>query len=265
MPVSVRTPVFEGPFDLLLHLILSEEVDLWEVSLTEIVDAYLNELDRMGVGSPGASIDLETATQFLLIAATLVELKSRRLLPDPASDALDEDLALWEERDLLLARLIECKTFKNVSTDLARRMVDASRSFPRTAGVDERYLGLAPDLMAGIEARDLAEAMARAARPRESLAVTVDHIAPIRASVADALVQLVEILPSRRTVTFGELVEGMDDRIQIVVRFLGVLELFKEGFVELEQATSFATLVVRWQGGDVTADDVLVGADDYDG
>ena len=114
---AVSTEVFEGPFDLLLHLILREQVDLYEISLARIVDAYLTEVERM------ETLDLDVATEFLLIAATLVELKARRLLPDRQDVELDEELALWEERDLLLARLLECKTFKDAAGVL-RRMAD---------------------------------------------------------------------------------------------------------------------------------------------
>src|ERR671919_1453544 len=109
MPYEVRTDVYEGPFDLLLHLILKQEVDLWEISLSTIVDSYLEELERM------ETLDLEVATEFLLIAATLVELKARRLLPGLDELELDEELLRFEERDLLLARLLECKTFKDAA------------------------------------------------------------------------------------------------------------------------------------------------------
>src|SRR3954469_21282266 len=136
MPYEVQTPVFEGPFDLLLHLILKEEVDLWEISLSRIVDAYLAEVDKLG------TIDLETATEFLLIAATLVELKARRLLPGRDDVDLDEELARFEERDLLLARLLECKTFQDVASVLAHLAEDADRCYARVAGPDERYAGL---------------------------------------------------------------------------------------------------------------------------
>ena len=114
MGYEVATPVFAGPFDLLLHLILREQVDLYEVSLADIVDAYLAEVERLSV------VDLEVATEFLLIAATLVELKTRRLLPGAEPVDLDDELAVWEERDLLLARLLECKTFQDVAEVLAR-------------------------------------------------------------------------------------------------------------------------------------------------
>src|SRR5215203_2760294 len=135
MPYAVQTPVFEGPFDLLLHLILSEQVEIWDVDLSAIVDAYLVELARM------AELDLEVATEFLLIAATLVELKSRRLLPSGDDMDLDEELALWEERDLLLHRLVECKTFKDAALALQAMAGEAGLSFPRRAGVDDRYVG----------------------------------------------------------------------------------------------------------------------------
>src|SRR4029453_1580624 len=113
MPYAVQTPVFEGPFDLLLHLILAEQVDLYEVSLATIVDGYLAELGRMD------QLDLDVASEFLLIAATLVELKSRRPLPPAHALDLDDELALWEERDLLLHRLVECKTFKEAAVALS--------------------------------------------------------------------------------------------------------------------------------------------------
>src|ERR1700704_1322679 len=116
MGYEVHTPVYEGPFDLLLHLILRQEVDLWEVSLAPIVDGYLAELERMH------SLDLELATEFLLIAATLIELKTRRLLPGPSDLDLDEELLRFEERDLLLARLLECKTFKDAAAALSGMM-----------------------------------------------------------------------------------------------------------------------------------------------
>ena len=137
MPYAVSTPVFEGPFDLLLHLILREQVDIHEVSLSHIVDAYLAEIERM------QELDLEIATEFLLIASTLVELKARRLLPGREDVDLDEELALWEERDLLLARLIECKTFKDVSRILQQLADLADRSCAGRTGPDERQIGRA--------------------------------------------------------------------------------------------------------------------------
>ena len=140
MPYAVQTEVFEGPFDVLLRLILDQEVDIYEVSLTAIVDAYLTEMDKiLGVtndtDSSAPRVDLELATEFLLIAATLVELKTRRLLPDQNDGDLDEELALWEERDLLLARLLECQTFKTAASALRQMSSEAAASYPRTTGI----------------------------------------------------------------------------------------------------------------------------------
>ena len=123
MPYEVRTPVYEGPFDLLLHLILSSEVELFELSLRTIVDEYLAEIERM------ETLDLDVATEFLLIAATLVELKARRLLPDLGDAELDEELLRFEDRDLLLARLLECKTFKDAA-DAVAGLIGAVRPQP---------------------------------------------------------------------------------------------------------------------------------------
>jgi len=129
VPYTVTTPVFEGPFDLLLHLITRQQVDLWEVSISDIVDAYVTTLVDMRAG-----LDLETATEFLLIASVLLELKARRLLPGRDDVEPEEELALWEERDMLLARLLECKTFKDAAAALHRIMEKAGRSYPRMAG-----------------------------------------------------------------------------------------------------------------------------------
>ncbi|MGH9260528.1 MAG: segregation and condensation protein A, partial [Acidimicrobiales bacterium] len=186
MPYAVHTPVFEGPFDLLLHLILSEEVDLYEIRLSTIVDGYLIELERM------EHLNLDMASEFLLIAATLVELKSRRLLPQSDDLDLDEELALWEERDLLLHRLVECKTFKEAAIALSVLAGEAGRSVGRTVGVDERYVGLMPDLLEGVTPHDLRRAYLRALTPTSQPRIDLDHVAPIRASVTDAIAELVD-------------------------------------------------------------------------
>src|SRR5918995_7455487 len=139
MSYEVSTSVYEGPFDLLLSLILKQEVDLWEISLSRIVDEYLAELDRI------ESLDLELTTEFLLIAATLVDLKARRLLPSLEEVELDEELLRFEERDLLLARLLECKTFKDAARAMETLVRRADRSMARRMVPEEPFLSLAPD------------------------------------------------------------------------------------------------------------------------
>ena len=259
MPVAVQTPVFEGPFDLLLHLILREQVDIYEVSLSRVVDAYLEELGRM------PALDLEAATEFLLIAATLVELKSKRLLPQGGDVEADEELGLWAERDLLLARLLECKTFKDAAA-LDRRAAEAERSFPRTAGLEDRFLAVAPDLLAGVSVEQVRDAFIRAASPRPLPHVDMDHVAPIRASVRDALDELAAELPRLGSTTFRELTLQTSSRLDVIVRFLAVLELYKQGLVDLGQQGTFASIEVRWLGaGEDEVRAALEGADSYDG
>lgn len=257
MPYDVHTPVFEGPFDLLLHLILREELDLYEVSLSTIVDSYLAELQRLQ--NAEAALDLEVATEFLLIAATLIELKARRLLPRPESIELDEELALWEERDMLLARLLECKTFKDAAEMLARLEQEAARSVPRRVGPGEHFARLQPDLLAGVSAGDLRAAFLRAAAPRPPARVDVRHLAMVKASVNDVVAELSRSLPLTGTTSFRRLTAGLDERLEVVVRFLALLELCKEGLVELSQAQRFGDIAVRWVGRRVGAP-ALVGA-----
>ena len=259
MPYAVQTPVFEGPFDLLLHLILAEQVDLYEVRLSTIVDSYLTELARM------EELDLDVASEFLLIAATLVELKSRRLLPQSDELDLDDELALWEERDLLLHRLVECKTFKEAAIALSVLAGDAGRSVGRTVGVDERYLGLMPDLLEGVTLDDLRLAYLRAIAPKPRPHVDLDHVAPIRASVTDAIAELVDELPRVGRITFRDLAADLIERLEVVVRFLAVLELFKLGLVDLDQPVTFGDIEVVWMGYGHDGAGDLAGVDSYDG
>jgi len=257
MAYAVSTSVFEGPFDLLLHLILQEEVDIHEVSLSRIVESYLAELQKM------QSLDLEIATEFLLIAATLIDLKARRLLPTGDDGELDEELALWEQRDILLARLLDCKTFKDVATVMHDLIERAELSQPRLAGPDERFESLLPDLLEGVTPLRMQRAFLRATEPKGPVSIDLFHVAPIRASVADALELLVKVLPNSGPTTFRELVAGVTDRIEIVVRFLAILELFKQGRVDLAQAERFGEIAVTWNH-DATESD-LSPIDNYDG
>lgn len=259
MGYEVQTTVFEGPFDLLLHLILREQVDLYEVSLATIVDAYITEIGRMEV------LDLEVATEFLLIAATLVELKSRRLLPGDSDLDLDDELSLWEERDLLLARLLECKTFKDVAVVLERLHDGANRSFPRIAGLDDRFAELAPDLLEGVSPIDLRDAFIRAATPKPQPTVDLYHVAAIRVSVAEAVAELCDELPRVGRITFRELTSSLVERLEVIVRFLAVLELFKQGIVELDQPSSFGEITVRWAAQGHLGADELADIDTYTG
>jgi segregation and condensation protein A len=258
MAIDVSTPVYEGPFDLLLQLILQEKVDIYEVDLAIIVDRYLVELEQL------QSLDLDVATEFLLIAATLVELKTRRLLPGSDDGDLDEEFSLWEERDLLLARLIECKTFKDVATVFSRLADEADLSFPRLVGPDERFAELMPDLLEGTSVRRLQSAAIRALTPRPEPIVDLFHVNPIKITVADAVAELIDELPRAGRISFRHLTADLADRIEVIVRFLAVLELFKQGYVDIDQPERFGDIDVIWCAPDDASTEAIL-IDAYEG
>ena len=257
-PHVVSTPVYEGPFDMLLQLILREQVDIYEVNLSNIVDAYLVEIDKLEF------LDLDVATGFLLIAATLVELKARRLLPNPADFDLDEELALWEERDLLLARLLEAKTFKDVAQVFSRLADDADLSFPRVVGPDERFADVVPDMLEGTSVASLRNAAIRALTPKPVPVVDLYHVDPITTTVADAVAELIDELPRVGRITFRRLTADFADRIEVIIRFLAVLELYKQGAVELDQPERFGDIEVIWTA-DAEFDTGSILVDAYEG
>jgi len=242
MSYEVHLDVFDGPFELLLQLITAQQVDLYEVSLSEIVDGFLAELARLSV------TDLETTTQFLLIAATLVELKCRRLLPGRDDVDLDEELALFEARDYLLARLVECKTFSAASRVLAALEQAATRSYPRRAGPDERLVEPVADLLAGVTLAQIRQAALAGMAPRPTASVPVAHVHEDEVSVAATVEALCRRLPVAGTTSFVELTAGAPSRAHVVACFLALLELYKQDLVDLDQAVTFGHLLVRWRG-----------------
>lgn len=259
MSYAVNTPVFEGPFDLLLHLILRDQVELYEISLSAIVDEYLAEISRM------EQLDLGVATEFLLIAATLVEMKARRLMPGEDDADLDDELALWEERDLLLARLLECKTFKDAGALLDRLASRAALNFPRRVGPTDEFSGLLPDLMDGVTPDRLANAFVKAMTPTPRPAVDLSHVAPIRVSVVDIVADVSHQLRSAGRMQFRQLTAHVRDRIELAVYFLAILELYKQGHIDVAQARSFGDIDVRWTGSDDDVSTVFETVDSYDG
>jgi segregation and condensation protein A len=258
VPYEVQTAVFEGPFDLLLHLVLKSEVDVYEISLSSIVDAFVGELERLHT-----SLDLELATEFVLVAATLIELKTVGLLPGRDGVELDEELAIWEQRDLLLTRLLECKTFKDASAALARLAGLAERSLPRRAGMEDRFADVAPDLLVGVTAAQLHQAFLRAITPKPVAHVDLHHVASVKMTVTEAVEELIDELPRAGHITFRRLTQDLVERVDIIVRFLALLELYKQGVVELVQHGTFGTLEISWTGGDQRAAVDLVDA--YEG
>lgn len=250
---EVKLEVFEGPIDLLLHLVTRRRVDIYDVSLASITDEYLTALDGL------EGLDLEAATGFLVIAAALLELKSARLLPGPD---LEEDDGLLEQRDLLLARLVECSTFREAGSWMAGALERGGLRHGRTAGLEPQFLNPAPDLLERVGVVDLARAGAIALHRPAPPVLDTAHVAPIRASVADAVVDLAGRLQDRGWRSFEELCAGAAGRIEVVVRFLGVLELYKAGAVEVEQAGRFGDIRVVWTG-EADLGVVLAGVEEY--
>lgn len=259
MAVEVTTEVFEGPFDLLLHLILKEQVDIYEVSLSTIVEAYLVELERM------QSLDLDLATEFLLIAATLVELKARRLLPGREDIDLDEELALWEERDFLLSRLLDCKTFKDVAQVFSRLASVADLSYGRVAGPEEPFAALTADPLEGTSPNRLRAAFLKAVTPKPVPRIDLFHVAPVRMSVAEAVQDLCLELPQLGKVGFRQLTGALVERLEVVVHFLALLEMYKQGWIELEQYGRFGDIEISWTGGMPDEPAMAMSVDDYEG
>lgn len=254
MAHEVRTEVFEGPIDLLLHLITRQRVDIYDVSISSITDEYVQVLDDMG------DLDLETATGFLLVAATLLELKSIRLLPAPV-DLDDADLQALEARDLLLARLVELSTFRDAGVWLGAALRTGALMHGRAVGLEPAFQDLQPDLVLKITPGDLVGAAARVFAEPEIPVLETEHMSPITASVRDAIDELSRTLSVRGTCTFEEMC-GRRPKIDVVVRFLGLLELFKAGAVTIRQTGRFGSIEARWTG-EVNAAEVVAEAEEY--
>ena len=258
MPYAVQTPVFEGPLDVLLHLITKQQVELYEVSISTLVDGFLEHMDFMQreADENNLRLDLETVTEFLLIAATLVQLKTQRLLPGREDLDLDEELALWEERDLLLARLVECKTFKDASLALVALEDMAKQSYGRRAGMEERFISLSPDPLEGISADRLRRAFLKAVEPKpEPPKVTLDHVTQIRITVQDAMEEMIEQLPRLKHTSFRQLTAKYTERLEVIVHFLGLVRVVQARRSRFGTSHNFGELEIHWTG---YPDDVVV-------
>jgi segregation and condensation protein A len=257
---TVSTPVFDGPADVLLQLVNSHQVDIFDVPLASVVDAFVAELAGWEI------VDLQTLSEFLVIASVLIELKSRRLLPGSGDVEQDEELVGWEERDLLLARLLECQAYAAAADGFALLLEQAARSVPRTAGLDLDFVVHAPDLLEGVTPDQVAAAFLRATAERPVPTVDLYHVTVDTVTVSDAVTELTGILPGAGRATFRQLTGHLTSRIEIIVRFLALLELCKQGRVSLDQGHTFGDLEVAWMEGAPTA--VAVGAgtfDEYEG
>jgi len=257
----VRLDNFEGPFDLLLSLISKHKLDVTEIALSQVTDEFIAHTKRL---TSDGDVDLEETTSFLLVAATLLDLKAARLLPQ--GDVEDEeDLALLEARDLLFARLMQYKAYKQIAAVLDARLTGESRRYPRAVGLEERFANLLPEVLIGIGLEQFAGLAARALEPKPDAEITLHHIHAPAVSVREQAGIVMDRLQRSGTMTFRALCGDSPDTLTTVARFLSLLELFREGVVAFEQATALGELSVRWTGTDHDIDVDAVITDEFDG
>ncbi|MEW2285713.1 segregation/condensation protein A [Streptomyces sp. NPDC047841] len=244
---TVRLANFEGPFDLLLQLISRHRLDVTEVALSKVTDEFMAHIRAMG-----PDWDLDQTTEFLVVAATLLDLKAARLLP--AAEVEDEaDLALLEARDLLFARLLQYRAYKQIADIFDRRLDDEARRRPRTVGLEPQHAELLPEVVISIGPEGFARLAVKAMQPRPKPQVYVDHIHAPLVSVQEQAGIVVARLRELGEASFRALIEDTDDTLTVVARFLALLELYREKAVALEQEAALGELTVRWTGGDTDA------------
>ena len=243
-PFTVRLANFEGPFDLLLTLIGNRKLDVTEVALSQVTDEFLAYLHPRD-GSAAPPLDLGRMTEFLVVAATLLDLKTARLLP--AADVEDEDdLALLEARDLLFARVLQYRAYKMAAAHLAECERAAGRRHARSAELEERFVGILPPVEIGVSPERFAALAVRAMTPRPVPEVGIGHIHAARVSVREHMASMREHLLLVGAASFRELTATCDSTLEVVARFLGLLELYREGVVLFEQVTALGDLQVSW-------------------
>ncbi|HZG89994.1 MAG TPA: segregation/condensation protein A [Pseudonocardia sp.] len=239
---QVRLHNFEGPFDLLLQLIGKHQLDITEMALHTVTDDFIAHLTALGDDA-----DLNETTEFLVVAATLLDLKAARLLPDAeVEDA--EDLALLEARDLLFARLLQYRAYKRVAGLFVELEAGAQRRFPRSVALEERFAALLPEVLLGVDPATFADLAASVFRPKPPPTVGLGHLHTGVVSVAEHAALLRERLAVLGSATFAELTADCGSPLEVVARFLACLELYRERSVELDQPEAFGELTVRWTG-----------------
>ncbi|MCY7342027.1 MAG: segregation/condensation protein A [Pseudonocardia sp.] len=237
---TVRLHNFTGPFDLLLQLIGSRELDLTEMALHSVTDDFIAHLKLLGEDA-----DLDETTRFLVVAATLLDLKAARLLPDAEVEDV-EDLALLEARDLLFARLLQYRAYKQVAALFVELEAGAMRRFPRSVALEERFAVLLPEVLLGVDPATFADLAAAVFRPKPPPTVGIDHLHAPKVSVAEHVDILAARLAELGVATFAVLTADCASPLEVVARFLAVLELYSRASVELEQPEAFGELTVRW-------------------
>jgi segregation and condensation protein A len=246
-PFEVHLDVFQGPFELLLGLISKHKLDITEIALAEVTFEFMAHLKAHQASD--TDWDLSQASEFLLVAATLLDLKSAHLLPQLHPQD-EEDLALIEARDLLFARLLQYRAFKQVAGTFAERIATAGRMTARQAGLDPHFAALLPELVMGITPEQLAMIAARAITPKVAPIVDLEHLHAPAVNVREQAAVIVKQLRTSRSCSFRSLVADADSTLVIVARFLALLELFHESVVVFDQSEALGDLMVRWTGQD---------------
>lgn len=255
---SLHLENFDGPFDLLLQLISRHKMDITEVALGTVTDEFISYIKQLENSENGW--DLDKTTEFLVVAATLLDLKAAKLLPSGEVDD-ESDLALLEARDLLFARLLQYRAFKEIAAIFSERIEREEKSFPRTVALEPHFAQLLPEVLIGVGAQRFAAIANRVLTPKTAPIFSIDHLHRPLVSVAEQAVKVVEMLRKAGRVTFRSLVSDASSTLVVVARFLALLELYREGVVRFEQVISLGELQITWVG---SADGEVRVSDEFD-
>ena len=244
---SVHLENFDGPFDLLLQLISRHKMDITEVSLSVVTDEFIAFIRSLEASGEGWRLD--QATEFLVIAATLLDLKAARLLPSGEVED-EEDLALLEARDILFARLLQYRAFKEIAATFAAQIEAADKSFARVVALDPALSALLPEVLIGVGATRFAAIAERCLTPKTPPVVAVHHLHSSSVSVAEESKRVVEALRAGRTLSFRNLISDADSTLVVVARFLALLDLYRQGVLRFDQVMALGELQISWTGSD---------------
>lgn len=246
-PFQVHLDNFDGPFDLLLQLISRHKLDITEISLSLVTDEFISYIRALEVSGEGWRLD--QATEFLVIAATLLDLKAARLLPSGEIED-EEDLALLEARDILFARLLQYRAFKEIAASFQEAIAAADKSFPRVVALDPALASLLPEVLIGVGPTRFAAIADRVLTPKAPPVVALEHLHSALVSVSEESKTVVEALRRGRTLSFRSLIAEADSTLVVVARFLALLDLYRQGALRFEQVVALGDLQISWIGSD---------------